>query len=272
MVERDPIATGPRMSSEPKNNPPEPCAICRSTKLFSLPAVIASVSWPICGQCAAAGAALMQEGAIKPVAHCLQLVAMEIEAFAEGFASDPNDRLAKRWLYRIQRELSRGAVRSVCPCARCTGHGPVMVVTDMFDMFDVPAETHADTMPLAVLKSMAPGHKVRATDGSTWRAVDEVARRLEANAFQIRRGPVGPLARAASPTQPGEWADSETDEAKPKRDTYRPIKPDHRAKRDAETKVYWAAFRKWGRGRVERETNEYVTDDGRRYSLKAVPE
>jgi hypothetical protein len=163
----------------------ETCVFCESGDLFGLPAVIAETPWPVCQFCASLGAALLAEGEVQPVLHCLHLVAMEFEEHLPGFV-DPKDRDGKKWLFRIRRQFARGAFREVCPCSTCMGEGETVVLTDLHDQFDVQRETYADTMPLNVLQSMAPYHKVKASDGFTWRAVDEIARRLQANAQETR--------------------------------------------------------------------------------------
>ncbi len=179
-------------------NIPINCIFCEGSDLFGLPAVIADVPWPVCNLCASAGRAILDEGVIQPVLHCLHLVAMEIGAFAEGYAC-AEDASSRKWLYRIQRQFARGAYREVCPCKTCMGEAEITVVHYLHARFGMERETFADTMPLNVLTTMKDSQRLQASDGSTWKAAYEVARRMEANALATRRGKVGRLARAASP-------------------------------------------------------------------------
>lgn len=234
------------------------CVFCEGRDLFRLDAVIAGAPWPACKMCAGAGRALMDAGAMQPVLGCLHLAAMEIEQFAVGYASG-GSRADRKWLFRIQRNLSRGVFREWCSCQTCTGGGDVAVITDMFEDFGVGVETFADTMPLEVLKSMPDHAKLTASDGSTWRAVDEIARRIEANHVATKRPPVGPLAESARVKSPGEWRLSgKTADASPE---YRfgPVHEKRRAARDADVKRYWAGFKKFGPGYLD--GDYYVTED-----------
>lgn len=181
------------------------CIFCEGSDLFGLPAHIAETTWPVCHLCASAGRALLDEGAIQPVLHCLHLTAMEIEQFATGYAV-AEDKASRKWLFRLQRQFARDAFREVCPCKTCMGDVEFTVVHDLHARFGLNRETFADTMPLDVLRSMKDGQRIKASDGTTWRAVDEIARRLEAKAKETRRGDPGPLAHLAAPRGLGEGA------------------------------------------------------------------
>lgn len=245
----------------------ETCIFCEAVDLFDLPAVVADAPWPVCQLCAGAGAALLAEGAILPVRHCLHLVAMEIEQFAEGYAV-PDDRAARKWLFRIKRNMARGAFREVCPCARCVGaDGGYVVLTDL------PIEggpvASSDEVPLSILRTMSPGHKLESADGVTWNAVDLVAKRLVQNAAETRRGPVGSLAKRAIPPGPGEWVRVRNPETGHLEDVYQPVDQRRRELRDADAKRYWSAFRQWGPGYLSGDW--YVTEpDGEAHPCPRV--
>jgi hypothetical protein len=232
------------------------CIFCEGRDLYSLSAVIASAPWPVCKMCAGAGRALMDSGSMRHVLHCLHLVAMEIEQFAVGYAI-PEDRAARKWLFRIQRNMSRGAFREVCPCETCLGGGETVVVTDLHEEFGLERETTAETMPLAVLRSM-PGHtRVEMADGSTSRAVDEIARRIVENHLATKAPPTGPLAEQAKPKRGGAWSSRTVGNGVEHR--YGPIHEGQRAKRDAEVRRYWAAFNKFGPGYLD--GDYWITDE-----------
>lgn len=235
------------------------CVFCEGRDLFSLPAVIAGAEWPVCKMCAGAGRALLDEDeAWRASLVCLHLTAMEIEQFAVGYASG-GARAERKWLFRIQRNLTRGVFREWCPCPTCTGGGDVIVLTDLEGEFGVVVETFADTMPLDVLKSMPDHAKLTASDGSTWRAVDEIARRLEANHLATKRPPVGPLAEAARVKAPGEWTlVGKTADMRPEY-RYGPVHERRRAARDADVKRYWAGFNKFGPGYLD--GDYYITEE-----------
>lgn len=239
----------------------ETCVFCEGRDLFSLPAVIAGAEWPVCHMCAGAGRALLDEDpAWRASLVCLHLTAMEIEQFALGYASG-GSRAERKWLFRIQRNLSRGVFREWCSCPTCSGPGgdDVVILTDLGPEFGIERETFADTMPLDVLRAIPDHVKLKASDGSTWRAVDEVARRLQDNHIATKRPPVGPLGAAALPDVPGEWRLSVKPSDARAEFRYGPVHERQRATRDADVRRYWAAFKQFGPGYLDGDV--YVTDE-----------
>lgn len=228
------------------------CIFCESADVYSLPALIAGESWPVCNMCAGAGRALLDEGALQPRPPCLHLVACELEQFAVGYA-DGGDRLARKWLYRLRRNLARGLFREVCPCETCFQPGEFVVVLDAFDEFGFEVDTTAETMPLLVLSSMPDHAKVPSSSGNWVRASDALKKRKEANHLATKRPPVSDLAAAAVVSERGEWTGRHGERR------FGPIHAGHRQKRDEDAKRYWAAFKKFGPGYLD--GDYFVTDE-----------
>lgn len=217
------------------------CVFCEGADLFDLEASIASTFWPVCKLCAGAGRALLEEGVLQAVPDCLHMVAMEIERFGEGYAI-PEDRPSMKWLYRLKRNFSRGTFRQICPCDKCMFGDAGVTFSDLGDDFGVESETWADTMPLQMLRGMKPGAKLKASDGSVWTPIDEIARRMVANSLATKAPAVGPLAQAARPTVAGEWVDSWNPATGEVAQAYLPVDQLARDVRDAKAKAYWARF------------------------------
>lgn len=199
---------------------------------------LAGGSHPICQRCASVGAELLRDGALESVRHCLHLFAMEVEAIwdrGDTFGS------ARSWLLRVKRRLADGELRAECPCNGCSGRPVAGAISDLHEHFGIGKAVYADTMPLSSLRAMRPAEVIRAEDGSHWRAVDEIARRMLVNAASTYwAGPAtGGLADRALPARPGEWVLVVNDETGEVRDAYLPINHHERAKADDAARRHW---------------------------------
>lgn len=175
------------------------CIFCGDERLIREKALVAGSRWPVCKMCAGAGRTLMDEGWLQPALHCLHLTAMEIERFAEDYAAGMIGP-TRRWLASIRVRFAKGDFRKRCACDGCNGRPVAGAIADLHDEFGVVRETFADTMPLNVLQSMRPGQLAPASDGSIWKAVDEIARRTLANMRETQRDPrAGLLSSVATP-------------------------------------------------------------------------
>jgi hypothetical protein len=238
IVRPGPVVEGAAMSNRVER---ETCVFCESDRLFHKRATITGRQWPVCKSCASVGRTLWQEGAIDPVRHCLHLMAMEFEAFP--YDLPVLDFVWQRWLLKLRRKLRDGEFRQACTCDGCNGRPVAGVMGDLFVAFDVDGETFADTVPLNVLRSMPDGTKLTASDGTIWRACDEVARRMVAGMTVATRPALSPLAQSAIPASEGEWVerlDTATGEVRP---MYVPIDAQARRRRDDAARAHWAAFK-----------------------------
>jgi hypothetical protein len=119
------------------------------------------------------------------------------------------------------------------------------VITDLGEEVGQLRHSAADTMPLLVLRSFPEHIKVAASDGSSWRAIDAVAKRLVANHIASERPPVGPMAMAAKPRRVGRWVGPHG-ERQYLHGSYLSDAQD--SADDAAARRYWTAFDRWGRG------------------------
>lgn len=194
-------------------------------------ACLAGARWPVCHRCAGVGATLAQEGCLEPVRHCLHLFAMEVEALAEGYQSEVGP--MRRWLSRVRARLAEGLPRRECPCDGCNGRPVPGAIEDLHAFFGVEFDDTAEGADWRTLKSMREAERLKASDGSTWRAVDEIARRVvQFRAETYWAGPKeGGLAARARPLMPrlrdNWWAE------------------------DAEARRYWAGWARFGPGYLD---------------------
>lgn len=237
----------------------ESCVICADARVMQARAHMADGRWPICKRCAGVGAALRAEGVLELVRHCLRLVALEIERFAGDMLGVDAGPL-QRWRGRINIRLSDGALWRACPCDGCNGRPVPGAIVDAHAHFGVDRASAADQMHLRVLRSLKDSTRLTASDGSVWRAIDEIARRMVQNHADTRRdGPVrGGLADRAKPFWPGRWQAVESDGA---------VVPFYRAGErfdnqvsDARSRAYWRNFASYGPGYID--GIYWVTDDG----------
>lgn len=211
----------------------ETCIFCGSDRLMRQRALVAGFKRPICATCGGVGRTLLDEGALEGVLHCLHLTAMELEAFAPDYPA--LDFVYQRWIARIRRKFREGEFRELCTCNGCNGRPVAGAVGDVFAHFGMSPETFADTMPFNVLKALPDGRKLKASDGSEWKVVDEIARRVVAG-FQIGTRPaLGKLALSARPVHPGSWVD----DAASGRLIYRHVGEAEKAERDERARAHW---------------------------------
>lgn len=228
----------------------ESCVICSYGRVMQARAHMADGRWPICKLCAGAGATLRREGVLDLVRHCLRLVALEIERFASEMSGVEAGPL-QRWRGRINIRLSDGALLRACPCDGCNGRPVAGAIVDVHAHFGVDPGLPADKMDLLVLRSMKDSERLTASDGSVWRAIDEIARRMVQNHVDtVRDGPVpGGLAERAGPVFPGRWQAVESDGV---------VVPFYRVGErfddqaaDARSRAYWRNVAAYGPGYVD---------------------
>lgn len=211
----------------------ETCIFCGSDRLMPQRALVAGFKRPICPTCGGVGRTLSDEGALEGVLHCLHLTAMELESFC--YQDSQLDFVHQRWISRIRRKFREGEFRELCPCDGCKGRPVAGAIGDLWAHFGIDPETFADTMPFNVLKSLPDGRKLTASDGSEWKVVDEIARRVVAG-FQIGTRPaLGKLALSARPVEPGSWVE----DAASGRLMYRHVGDAEKAERDERARADW---------------------------------
>lgn len=209
------------------------------------PATLAGEAHWLCFRCAGVGATLRKEGSLEPVRHCLHLFAMELERW--GAEDVPSGWSSPFWLSRVRARLADGHYRTACGCARCQ----LSAVADdpepvLHQRFGVELSSYADDLPVSMLRGMPENHELSASDGSTWRAVDEIARRLVRNFYETQApdGKHGALSDRARPVYSGAWFREEF----AARDVFGENDPETQRERDEKAKRYWRGLRKFGGG------------------------
>lgn len=209
------------------------CAVCGFHVVVHGTFFVGGAPRRFCRVCAAIDGEMRQSCGWSQLGVCLHMWACEAEHLAEYMDLGALV-LPDRYMSRLAWQLSRGAVRRSCWCDRCRGlvqHRDTVFFTDLFGLDD--GETPGDELPLALLRSFADDVLVTHRDGSQWRAVDEIARRLAENKASTARGPLSDLAASAMPCGPPLRSQAEAWQA------------------DERSVLFWRCFARFGPGHLD---------------------